>query len=441
MYNNFMIKVALLGAGSSVFAKHVLGDILCTPELSSCEIALYDIDNIRLSESHAMIDKINRNINGSKARINTYLGPTQRRDALRGAGFVINAIQVGGYEPCTVTDFEIPRKYGLLQTIADTLGIGGIMRALRTFPVMQDFAREIEEVAPEALFLNYTNPMGILTGYMLRATKVKTIGLCHSVQECAKELLEPLGYDWKNVRTRIAGINHMAWLLSLTDANGKDLYPEVKKAARARTDKHKDMVRYEYLRRLGYYVTESSEHNAEYNPWFIKKAKPELIDEYNIPIDEYLSRCVKNIEKWDTQKKELIDNDNIIHEKSSEYAAGIIEGIVCNKPYKFNGSVLNQGLISNLPPEACVEIPCIADGLGIQPIAVGALPVQCAAMNMTNINVQLLTIEAMVTGEKQYIYHAAMLDPHTAAELSLEEIYAMVDELIAAHGDWLPKFV
>jgi alpha-galactosidase len=304
---------------------------------------------------------------------------------------------------------------------------------------MKDFAADIEAVCPGALFLNYTNPMAILSGYMQRASGVKTVGLCHSVQVCARELLEPLGMDYKDVRYKIAGINHMAWLLELTDREGKDLYPAARAAALARTGKHDDMVRYEYLRRLGYYVTESSEHNAEYNPWFIKKAKPGLIEQYNIPIDEYLHRCVRNIEKWENAKKELIGNDNIVHEKSKEYAAGIIRGIVANQPYKFNGNVMNEGLISNLPADACVEVPCIADGSGVQPITVGSLPIQCAALNMTNINVQLLTIEAAVTGEKQYLYQAAMLDPHTAAELSPDEIYALVDEMLEAHRDWIPK--
>jgi alpha-galactosidase len=434
-----MIKITLLGAGSSVFAKQVLGDILCTPELSQCEIALYDIDPVRLKESYAMMDNINKNINASKALIRQYLGPDQRKEALKDAGFVLNTIQVGGYKPCTVTDFEIPRKYGLNQTIGDTLGIGGIMRAMRTIPVMKDFAADMQDLCPDALLLNYTNPMAMITGYMLRATPVKTVGLCHSVQVCARELLEPLGMDTKDIRWKIAGINHMAWLLELTDKDGNDLYPAVKKAALARTGKHDDMVRYEYLKSFGYYVTESSEHNAEYNPWFIKKSKPGLIEQYNIPVDEYLRRCVRNIERWETAKKELIDNNNIVHEKSREYAADIIRGIVTNMPYKFNGNVINHGLISNLPDTACVEVPCIAGGSGIQPIAVGPLPIQCAALNMTNINVQLLTIEAATTGEKQYLYQAAMLDPHTAGELSPDEIHAMVDELIAAHGDWMPK--
>lgn len=433
-----MTKITLLGAGSAIFAKNVLGDILCAPELSHCEIALYDISPARVQESYDMMCNINRNINGGRATIKKYLGADQRREALASADFVLNTIQVGGYQPCTVTDFEIPRKYGVHQTIADTLGIGGIMRALRTIPIMDDFARDMQEVCPKALLLNYTNPMGILTGYMLRVTGVNTVGLCHSVQVCAKELMEPLGMDYSDVRWKIAGINHMSWLLEITDRNGKDLYPEIKAKALARTEKHKDMVRYEYLRRLGYYVTESSEHNAEYNPWFIKRDRPDLIEQYQIPLDEYLRRCVRNIERWETAKSELIGNDNIVHEKSKEYAADIIRGVVTNRPYKFNGNVMNNGLITNLPDDACVEVPCIADGSGIQPLAVGRLPVQCAAMNMTNINVQLLAIEAAVTGEKQYLYQAAMLDPHTAAELSLDEIYAMVDEMLEAHGDWMP---
>jgi len=434
-----MLTITVLGAGSSVFAKNVLGDILSTPELSECSIALYDIDGVRLQESLEMMANINRNINASKAKIEAFLGPERRRAALRKANFVINSVQVGGYKPCTVTDFEIPRKYGLRQTIGDTLGIGGIMRAMRTIPVMKDFADDIERECPDALLLNFSNPMGMLTGYMLRATSVKTVGLCHSVQSCARELLEPLGMDWKGARTKIAGINHMAWLLELADKDGNDLYPAAKKAAFSRTEKHDDMVRYEYLKRFGYYVTESSEHNAEYNPWFIKQAKPELVERYNIPLDEYLRRCVRNIERWETTKRELIGNAGITHAKSKEYAADIIKAAVTGIPFTFNGNVLNRGSIPNLPAEACVEIPCVIDGAGLQPTIVGPLPVQCAAMNMTNVNVQLLAIEAAITMRKDHLYHAAMLDPHTAAELSLDEIYRMVDELIDAHGDWMPK--
>ena len=289
-----MPKITFMGAGSTVFARNVLGDCMCTPALCESEIALYDIDAERLEESHLILSAINRNTNGGRAVLKTYCGAENRREALRGADFVVNAIQVGFYEPCTVIDFEIPKKYGLRQTIADTLGIGGIMRALRTIPVLEDFARDIEEVCPDAWFLNYTNPMAMLSGYMQRYTGVKTVGLCHSVQTCSRDLLTGLGMEdqLEGRRELIAGINHMAWLLKITDKDGRDLYPEIKRRAAEKNaaEKHKDMVRYEYIRRLGYYCTESSEHNAEYNPLFIKSKYPELIEAYNIPLDEYPTR-------------------------------------------------------------------------------------------------------------------------------------------------------
>ena len=439
-----MIKIAFMGAGSTVFARNVLGDCMCTPALREAEIALYDIDAKRLEDSQIILEAINRNINDGKAVIKTYLGVENRRDALRGADFVVNAIQVGGYEPCTVIDFEIPKKYGLRQTIADTLGIGGIMRTLRTIPVLEDFARDIEEVCPNAWFLNYTNPMAMLTGYMLRYTGVKTVGLCHSVQVCSEHLLESL--DMKEYlegrRELIAGINHMAWLLEIRDKNGNDLYPEIRRRALQKndTEQHNDMVRFEYIRRLGYYCTESSEHNAEYNPFFIKSKYPELIDRYQIPLDEYPRRCIHQIEDWNKRRDELVHNTALTHERSREYASHIMEAIVTNEPYKIGGNVLNQGLIDNLPSDACVEVPCLVDGSGVTPCHVGRLPVQLAAMNMTNINVQLLTIEAAVTKKRDLIYNAAMLDPHTAAELSIDDIVKMVDELIEAHGSYLPAY-
>ncbi|HIS78731.1 MAG TPA: alpha-glucosidase/alpha-galactosidase, partial [Candidatus Caccousia stercoris] len=376
--------------------------------------------------------------------IKTFLGVENRKEALRGADFVINAIQVGGYEPCTVIDFEIPKKYGLRQTIADTLGIGGIMRALRTIPVMEDFARDMEEVCPDAWFLNYTNPMAMLSGFMQRYTGIKTVGLCHSVQTCSQNLLEALDMKDKleGRRELIAGINHMAWLLEIYDKDGNDLYPEIRRRALHKndTEKHNDMVRYEYIRRLGYYCTESSEHNAEYNPFFIKAKYPELIDRYQIPLDEYPRRCVKQIDDWNKRRDELVHNTALTHERSREYASYIMEAIVTNKPYKIGGNVLNTGLIDNLPADACVEVPCLVDGSGVTPCHVGRLPVQLAAMNMTNINVQLLTIEAAVTKKRDLIYNAAMLEPHTAAELSIDDIVKMVDELIEAHGDYLPAY-
>ena len=264
------MKITFMGAGSSVFAKNVLGDVLMTPAL--CEdltIALYDIDGVRLEESYLMIDLINKKYNEGKARVEKYLGIPQRRDALRGAKFVINAIQVGLYDPSTIIDFEIPKKYGLRQTIGDTLGIGGIMRGMRTIHVLKGFAEDMEAVCPDAWFLNYTNPMAILTGYMLRYTKIKTVGLCHSVQVCTSSLFEDLGMDHDRIGSElIAGINHMGWLIDIRDKEGRDLYPEIREKAKEKNrESHKNMVRLDYIDKFGYYCTESSEHNAEYNPF------------------------------------------------------------------------------------------------------------------------------------------------------------------------------
>lgn len=440
-----MVKITFMGAGSTVFAKNILGDCLSTATFADAQIALYDIDNGRLQESAQMLKAINNNVNQGRATIQAYLGVENRKEALRGATFVVNAIQVGGYDPATIIDFEIPKKFGLRQTIADTLGIGGIMRALRTIPVLADFARDIEEVCPDAWFLNYTNPMAMLTGYMQRYTKVKTVGLCHSVQVCSADLLKELDMadQLENRKELIAGINHMGWLLEIRDRDGNDLYPEIRRRARAKnsSEKHTDMVRFEYINQFGYYCTESSEHNAEYNPYFIKPAYPELIERYNIPLDEYPRRCVEQIARWERLRNDLVTNPNLSHTRSHEYASYIMEAIVNNTPYKIGGNVINRGgLIENLPREACVEVPCLVDGMGIHPCYVGALPPQLAAMNMTNINPQMLTIEAAVTGKKEFVYQAAMLDPHTAAQLSIDDIRAMVDELIAAHGDMLPAF-
>ena len=431
------MKITFLGAGSTVFAKNVLGDVLLTPVLTEeLEIALYDIDADRLQESYLVIDLLNKKYNDGKARIATYLGEEDRKEALRGARFVINAIQVGGYEPCTVIDFEIPKKFGLRQTIGDTLGIGGIFRGLRTIRVMKDFARDMEQVCPDAWLLNYTNPMAILSGYMQRYTGVKTVGLCHSVQVCTRDLFKALDMqDVKIGSELIAGINHMAWLLEVKDVHGNDLYPEIARRAKAKNaaEKHGDMVRFDYIDKLGYYCTESSEHNAEYNPFYIKSGYPELIERFNIPLDEYPRRCVRQIEKWQKRKEELLNGGDIEHTRSREYASRIMEAMLTDVPYKIGGNVLNRGLIENLPADACVEVPCMVDANGINPTFVGRLPVQLAAMNMTNINPQLLTIEAAVTGKKEHIYHAAMLEPHTAAELSIDDIIKMCDELYEAH--------
>ncbi|MEK5465540.1 alpha-glucosidase/alpha-galactosidase [Paenibacillus sp. FSL R7-0210] len=431
-----MSKVTFIGAGSTVFAKNVLGDIMATPALQGFELALFDIDLQRLNDSANMLQNLKKS-SGSTCTVTTY---TDRKKALRGAKYVVNAIQVGGYDPCTITDFEIPKKYGLRQTIADTVGIGGIFRNLRTIPVMLDFAADIREVCPNALFLNYTNPMAVLTNVMNTYGGVNTIGLCHSVQQCIPGLFDHLGIDKTGVQAKIAGINHMAWLLEVTK-DGEDLYPEIKRrAAEKQLEPHYDMVRYEMMLKFGYYITESSEHNAEYHPYFIKRNYPELIERFQIPLDEYPRRCVEQIKGWEQMRGDLVNNQDLTHERSHEYASYILEAMETDVPFKIGGNVMNTGLITNLPREACVEVPCLVDRSGVTPTFVGDLPPQCAALNRTNINTQLLTIEAAMTRKKDHIYHAAMLDPHTAAELSMDDIVSMCDDLIAAHGDWLPKY-
>ncbi len=430
-----MPKIAFVGAGSTVFAKNVLGDCMLTPSLRDSQIALYDIDMQRLKDSENMLRNINANA-GGYASIAAY---TDRKKALKGADYVVNAIQVGGYKPCTVTDFEIPKKYGLRQTIADTLGIGGIFRALRTIPVLLDFAKDIEEVCPDTWFINYTNPMAMLTGAMLRGTGVKAVGLCHSVQGCARGLLNDVGMNTENIQWKIAGINHMGWLLEIT-RDGKDLYPEIKERSLKQGAPEQDRVRHEIMHTFGYYVTESSEHNAEYMPYFIKNRYNELIERYHIPLDEYPRRCVKQIEGWEKMRDELVNNKNLNHERTYEYASYIMDAMETNIPYKIGGNVMNTGLITNLPKEACVEVPCLVDSSGMASCHVGTLPPQLAALNMTNINVQLLTVEAALTLKKEHIYHAALLDPHTSSELPIDSIKALCDELIEAHGDWLPRY-
>ena len=438
------MKITFMGAGSTVFARNVIGDCMCSEALRDSVFALYDIDGQRLEESRVILEAM-RKTKGGFGKIECYLGIENRKDALRGANFVVDAIQVGLYDPCTIIDFEVPKKYGLRQTIADTLGIGGIMRALRTIPVLEDFARDMEEVCPDALFLNYTNPMAMLSGYMQRYTGIKTVGLCHSVQSCSESLLREVGMEdrLEGRKELIAGINHMGWLLDIRDKNGVDLYPEIKTKIQARIDdpECRNKVRLEYIKNFGYYCTESSEHNAEYNMFYIKSKYPELIDRYSIPLDEYPRRCVNQIEGWKKEYAEMVENGVKEHERSNEYASRIMEAIVTSQPYQIGGNVLNDDhLITNLPAEACVEVPCLVNGSGIHPCHVGALPVQCAAMNMTNINVQLLTIEAAHTRKLDHVYQAAMLDPHTGSELSIDDIKAMVDDLIEAHGNFLPKF-
>ena len=487
-----MPKITFLGAGSTVFAKNVLGDAMLQPSLHDAEIALYDIDAQRLDDSVRLIEAINRNCNEGRANISSHLGTEQRRNALDGAHYVVNAIQVAGYEPCTVTDFEVPKKYGLEQTIGDTLGIGGIFRALRTLPVMLEMARDMEDVCPDAWFLNYTNPMCMVTAGMLMASGVRTVGLCHSVQECVPGLLRELGLDTPyppgKTRWEIAGINHQSWLTRI-EWDGRDLYPEIKAAARESLERVRerggrswqrelatrldagdddacmllamraakafkdgkiseeeardaavagDFIRLELMLRLGYYLTESSEHTAEYTPWFIKSHNPELIDRHFVPLDEYPRRCRMQISAWEGTRRWLVNDPEIKHRPSAEFGAYIMNAMETDEPYRIAGNVMNENLIENLPRKACVEVPCLVDRRGVQPCHVGDLPEVCAALNRTQIGPQILTVEAALTGKKDLVYQAAMLDPHTGAELGIDEIVSLCDDLFEAHAGWLP---
>lgn len=465
-----MPKIAFLGAGSAVFAKNVLGDAMLPPELNDAEISLYDIDAERLDDSRRILGRLNENINEGRARITAHCGPQQRPAALRSADYVVNAVQVGGYDPGTIRDFEIPKKYGLRQTIADTLGIGGIFRALRTIPVMLEFARDMERECPSAWLLNYTNPMAMVTGAVLRGSSIRAVGLCHSVRDCAPGLLRRLGMDdeVERLQWKVAGINHQGWLLEITDG-GRDLYPEIKRRAAELTAEVRrrgvkavmdeadrrmkadgsilpesgvvgDLVRLEIMRQFGYYVTESSEHTAEYTPWFIKAAKPHLIEEFNIPLDEYPRRCERLVQAWSERREQLLHGE-LTHKRTHECASGIMAAMEADAPYRFGGNVLNTELIPNLPRRACVEVACLADRNGVTPCHVGDLPEACAAINRTSINVQLLTIEAALTLRRDYVYQAAMLDPHTGAELSIDEIRRLCDELFEAHADLLPRYI
>ena len=462
-----MPKISFLGAGSTVFAKNLLGDILSYPELQDATISLHDINEERLSTSQAVAHKIADAL-GVKPTIEA---TTDRRSSLDGADYAISMIQVAGYKPGTEVDFEVPKKYGLRQTIADTLGIGGIMRGLRTIPVLLDMCYDMEELCPDVTFLQYVNPMAMNCWAIDRATSIKTVGLCHSVQGTALQLSRDIGVPIDEINYVCAGINHMAFYLAF-EKDGQDLYPEIRKVLEEDRVPDWNRVRYEMFKRLGYFVTESSEHFAEYVPWFIKRDRPDLVEEFNVPLDEYIRRCEFQIEGWEAlrdrfessdarfkvkvpgqdEADEHVPMDGSVRdmerildkmmtvERSLEYGSQIIYAMETGDPRVIYGNVPNHGLIENLPDGCCVEVPCLIDKNGIQPTKIGSLPPHLAALMQTNINVQSLTVEAALTGKRDHIYHAAMLDPHTAAELSLEQIWNLVDDLIDAHGDWLPAY-
>ena len=434
-----MTNIAMIGAGSTVFMKNLVGDILSEPLLKDSEIRLMDIDERRLATSRIVAERIAASVD-ARPKITV---TTDRRRALEDADYVVLMIQVAGYKPGTIVDFEVPKKRGLRQTIADTLGIGGIMRGLRTAPVLLDIARDMAEVCPNALMLQYVNPMAINCATLSRLMPgIRTVGLCHSVQGTAKELAHDIGVEPSEIRYLCAGINHMAFYLKferkLPDGSTEDLYPSIRKVIDEGRVPDWNRVRYEVFRHFGYFVTESSEHFAEYVPWFIKRDRPDLIEEFNIPIDEYIRRCEVQIARWNKEEKALTSNKRMKVKRSHEYAVRIILAEMTGEPIVINGNVENRGHIDNLPDGICVEVPCLVDHNGVQPIRVGKLPPQLAALMRTNINVQELTVEAIVNGRKDHARHAAMLDPHTAAELSLSEISELVDELIEAHGAWIP---
>ena len=430
------MKVALIGAGSTVFAKTLIGDLLSISEFAgpATTLALMDVDPERLRTSEAVARRV-ADIVAAKPRIEATL---DRRAALAGADYVLTMFQIGGYRPATVTDFEVPKRFGLRQTIGDTLGIGGIMRGLRTVPVLLDVCREMEELCPDALLLQYVNPMAILCWAVARATRIRCVGLCHSVQGTARELAADVGVPANELEYVCAGINHLAFYLELRH-RGSDLYPELRRVLEDGRVPEWNRVRYEVFRHFGYFSTESSEHLAEYVPWFIKSGRPDLVGDFNVPLDEYPRRCEAQLEEWDELRRSLEDGAGISVARSDEYSAGIIQALETGEPFRFNGNVPNRApLIDNLPPDCCVEVPCVADANGIAPQRVGALPPQLAALIQTNVNVQALTVEAALTGRRAHVDQAAMLDPHTAAELSLDEIHELVDALLEEHGGLVP---
>lgn len=441
-----MPKISFLGAGSTVFAKNLMGDILSYPELADATISLHDIDAERLHTSEIVAHKVAA-ATGTNPTIEATL---DRRASLDGADYAICMIQVGGYEPSTVIDFEIPKKYGLRQTIADTLGVGGIMRGLRTIPVLLDMCRDMEELCPNVQFINYVNPMVMNCWAIDRATSIRTVGLCHSVPHTAYDLATDMGMPADELNYLVAGINHMAFFLKL-EHEGQNMYPCLRETMARfeqsgnwpkRGDNNMtDHVRYEMFKRLGYFVTESSEHFSEYTPWFIKHDQPELLEEFEIPLDEYIRRCQVQIEGWELLRDWLENEDEpLVVERSVEYGSQIIYAMETGQPTLIYGNVPNHGIIDNLPDGVPVEVPCLVDRNGIQPTTIGRIPPHLAALMQTNINVHQLTVEAALTGKREHIYHAAMLDPHTSAELNLDQIWHLIDDLVEAHGTWLPQY-
>lgn len=423
-----MAKISFIGAGSVVFTKNLICDILQVPGLAGSGICLMDIDPARLKVSEILARKVAERL-GVPARIEA---TTDLDRACEGARYVISTIQVGGYKPATVTDFEIPKKYGLRQTIADTLGVGGVFRALRTMPEIVKIGRALARCgAPDPLFLNYTNPMAMNMMAVDRAVGVPAVGLCHSVQGTSRQLAQYVGLPYEDIGYKVAGINHVAFFLEFK-YRGRDAYPLLFRAMEDPQVFASDKVRFEMMRRLGYFVTESSEHFSEYCPWFIHHGG-EVVRKFGIPLDEYLRRCESILATWHDTERRMLADESVEIGRSIEYGSQIIAAMETGVPVTVYGNVRNRSLIPNLPEGCCVEVPCLVDRQGLQPTVVGPLPPQLAAMCRSNIAVQELAVEACLTGKREHIYHAVMMDPHTSSQLTLDRIWAMCDELIEAH--------
>jgi alpha-galactosidase len=429
-----MTRVAFVGAGSVVFTKNLLNDILAFPALQDVEIALHDIDAERLETAEAMARYVARE-RGAGPRVSAHL---DRRAALEGADFVLNMVQIGGHE-ATLRDFEIPARHGLRQTIADTLGIGGIFRTLRTAEHMLALGRELPELCrPNAWLLNYTNPMAALCELVYQGTPTaNVVGLCHSVQFTVEDLSKLVGVPEHEVTFLAAGVNHQAFLLRF-ERDGESLYPLLDERIAADPELRR-RVRVALYRRLGYFPTESSEHAAEYVPWFMRHDGE--LDQYRIPVGEYIRRSEDNLVEFEDVRDALASGEPVTLAPSNEYAAVIVNSMVTGEPSVIYGNVPNRGLIPGLPEGTCVEVPCLVDRTGLRPVAVPEYPAHLAALNRTYVNVVELSVRAVLEGRPDHVRHAAMLDPNAAATLTLEEIDALCDELTSAHGDLIPELL
>jgi alpha-galactosidase len=429
-----MTRIAFIGAGSVEFTKNLLTDIFEFPELRGATVALHDIDPERLETAGMMARWTSEQLEAG-AKVEEHL---ERRAALDGADYVINMVQIGMRE-ATLLDFEIPRKYGLKQTIADSMGIGGIFRGLRTIPFVLDLASEMRKVCPDALLLNYTNPMSILTWSVYEAyPDVRVVGLCHNVPYTTREVASYIGVPHERLVYEGAGINHIVWLTRL-EVDGEDAYPRLFEAMEDPEVYARDKVRFELMRRFGYFVTESSEHNAEYTPYFLKR--DELIEQFDVPVDEYIRRCERNLLRYAEIRRKLLAGDSFPLQRSVEYGSLIIHSLTTGEPRMIYGNVENTALVENLPVGCCVELPVAMDATGLKPCHYGTLPPQLAAHCTPHVAVQDLTVRAALEGNRDHVYHAAMLDRHASSLLSLDEIAALVDELLEAHGDALPEGV